>query len=303
MGKIIDLTNQTFGYLTVLNKTDKKASDRSIIWHCKCKCGNEIDVSGCLLRRGSTKSCGCYNKEVISKRQRKIIPNGTKFGKLTVIESLEEKNERGLYLYNCKCECGNIVKVDGSTLKTGNKKSCGCLYHPENLNEIGKRYGLLTIIKYTGNKNEKNCRMVLCKCDCGNEKEIPLTYLHKGTQSCGCLISKGENKISQLLKENNISFIPQYSFNDCIFETNYPAKFDFYIQNKYIIEFDGEQHFKYRDSGWNTKENFDKVKEHDRLKNKYCKEHNIPLIRIPYTHLKNICIEDLKPETSQFLVQ
>ena len=41
----------------------------------------------------------------------------------------------------------------------------------------------------------------------------------------------------------------------------------------------------------------------DKLKNQWCVDHNIPLIRIPYTHFSKICIDDLKPETTQFLIK
>ena len=37
------------------------------------------------------------------------------------------------------------------------------------------------------------------------------------------------------------------------------------------------------------------------IKNQWCKDNNIPLIRIPYTHLNNLCIEDLILETSKFI--
>ena len=79
--------------------------------------------------------------------------------------------------------------------------------------------------------------------------------------------------------------------------------FDFYIDNKYLVEYDGEQHFIYRNSGWDTEEHFKKTKEHDQFKNQWCKENNIPLIRIPYTQLDNLKIEDLLLETSQFIVK
>jgi len=38
------------------------------------------------------------------------------------------------------------------------------------------------------------------------------------------------------------------------------------------------------------------------IKNTYCKEHNIPLIRIPYTHYNDLCIEDLLLETSNYII-
>ena len=122
--------------------------------------------------------------------------------------------------------------------------------------------------------------------------------------SCGCLkISKGEFLIEQLLIQNNIPFEKQKTFENCKFEnTNYLAKFDFYVNNKYIIEFDGIQHFKIT-GGWNNEEHFNKLQIHDNFKNEYCFKNNIPLIRIPYTHINNICIEDLILETSNFLIK
>lgn len=67
--------------------------------------------------------------------------------------------------------------------------------------------------------------------------------------SCGCLRSKGEEKIKKILEENNIKFKQQYKFNNCIFpDTKYPAIFDFYVENKYLIEYDGEQHFYYKNN-------------------------------------------------------
>ena len=44
------------------------------------------------------------------------------------------------------------------------------------------------------------------------------------------------------------------------------------------------------------------TKERDAFKNEWCKENNILLIRIPYWHLKDLCIEDLKLETSKFII-
>jgi len=53
-----------------------------------------------------------------------------------------------------------------------------------------------------------------------------------------------------ILIKNNINFISQYKFKDCIFpDTKYPAIFDFYLPDKNIcIEYDGEQHFYYKNN-------------------------------------------------------
>ena len=63
---------------------------------------------------------------------------------------------------------------------------------------------------------------------------------------------------------------------------------------KYFIEYQGEQHY-------NTTNNWYSGNI-DKLKKQYCKNKQIPLIAIPYWHYNDITIEDLKPETSQFLV-
>jgi hypothetical protein len=108
------------------------------------------------------------------------------------------------------------------------------------------------------------------------------------------------------LKQNNLSFIKEKTFNTCIFpNTNYFAKFDFYIDNKYLIEYDGEQHFYPMSFGSQKEtgtEKLLKTQERDKFKNQWCKDNNIPLIRIPYTHYNNLCIEDLKLETSKFII-
>lgn len=77
-------------------------------------------------------------------------------------------------------------------------------------------------------------------------------------------------------------------------------RFDFYVESKWLIEFDGRQYFDYKNT-WLTKENFLLAKERDEAKNQYCSQRSIPLIRIPYTQLGRITLTDLIPETSIFL--
>lgn len=148
----------------------------------------------------------------------------------------------------------------------------------------------------------------VCQCDCGNIHYAASYHLLRGSvQSCGCIEkSLGEYTIANIFKNNNIYFEEQKKYDDCIFQdTKAKARYDFYLP-KYncLIEYDGIQHFKYFDDyDWNDKENFEKVQVHDSFKNQYCFDHNTPLIRIPYTHLNNITLDDLLPATSQFLMK
>ena len=62
--KLIDLTGQKFGKLTVIGYNEEVSKQKKgTHWNCKCDCGNESVVWGGHLKNGSTTSCGCYQKE------------------------------------------------------------------------------------------------------------------------------------------------------------------------------------------------------------------------------------------------
>lgn len=307
--RIIDLTDQQFGRLTVLYKTDKRCG-HNVVWHCKCSCGNEVDVDGGALRQGKTKSCGCLRKEKASELGKrtgghtpiKDITN-QKFGRLTALDFNPEQRK-----WKCKCDCGKEVYVRYGDLQSGNTSSCGCLRKEKTaalgkscLKDLtGKQVGRLTVLELTDKKIGPQ-HVWKCQCTCGTITYVTSDNLSMNrTQSCGCLLSKGEEKISRILSEAKIFFEKQKSFDTCVFKTGKKAKFDFYVDNKYLIEFDGIQHFE-SGRGWNTEEKFQTLKQRDNFKNNWCKENNIPLIRIPYNHLDNLTLEDLVLDTSSFI--
>ena len=226
-----------------------------------------------------------------------------KFGRLTVLEKAESifvgGKKRGAF--KCKCDCGKEIIVLREKLISGNTKSCGCLReetYKNNINNISnQRFGRLIALYPT---EERKWRDVVwhCQCDCGNTTNLPSHSLLSGnTQSCGCLNSKGEQKIISILQQNKISYIKEKTFDDLP-----KLRFDFYVNNQYIIEYDGIQHFITKNSYWDTEEHLKRTKENDELKNEYCKEHNIPLIRIPYIHLSELNIKDLLLETTNWRV-
>lgn len=72
--KTKDLTNKTFGRLTVIKSTDKRdINNGAMIWECKCSCGNVKEVSSRNLNSGDIRSCGCLSSEIHSKSINKAI--------------------------------------------------------------------------------------------------------------------------------------------------------------------------------------------------------------------------------------
>lgn len=101
-----------------------------------------------------------------------------------------------------------------------------------------------------------------------------------------CSNSIGEKSVINYLSKHNIDFLPQHSFDDCVYKNQ--LHFDFYLPDLNVcIEYDGIQHFEPVDFAgkgeeW-AKEHFHYTILRDEVKNNYCKNNNIPLCRIKYT--------------------
>lgn len=222
----VDLTGKQFGYLTPIFyiKGGK--------WHCKCQCGNELDVDTRNLNSGHTKSCGCLQKERASNNT--IDMTNYEDNNIQVLERAGS-DEKGVAMWSCLCKhCGNIFITRGKSIR---------------------------------------------------ENKV---------QSCGCIHSMNEQKIIQLLKENNIEFATQYTFPDLKGINNGFLRFDFAIFDNnhklsHLIEYNGEQHIVRPKGSWSK--SFEIIQKHDKLKKEYCQQHNIRLIIIPYN--TTYSIEDL----------
>ena len=74
MSRLKDLTGKKFGKLTVLKRADdyvQKNGRKRVMWICKCDCGNEVIVNGDNLKGKKTSSCGCLQRELTSKKNKK----------------------------------------------------------------------------------------------------------------------------------------------------------------------------------------------------------------------------------------
>lgn len=125
MGKIIDMTGViTPSGIKVLSFAGIK--NRSAMWNCECFCGNKFITKGTDLRNNHTKSCGCVRKEKAANHLKQIDRiidlTGQRFGKLTVIKDSGERASNRCVLWECKCDCGNIIKVSSDSLRNNHQK-------------------------------------------------------------------------------------------------------------------------------------------------------------------------------------
>lgn len=299
-----NIVEQRFGRLIVLEEDSNKANS----WVCQCDCGNTTTVSRGNLTSGKTRSCGCLQREVGYSKLNDLT--GQKFGMLTVVSRVENDVKQVRYL--CKCDCGNEKIFYSTNLKRGLSTSCGC-FRKEKLSQLyfqdltGQTFGRLTVENLNSYDEKNNSYFWNCICECGTKPVVSSNHLKSGhTQSCGCIISAGEEKISKILSDNNIIFEKGLS-HGLILPTGGSAKYDFSIfdENKelqYSIEYDGWQHYIQSDSKWDRDGKFEIRQNSDKIKDQWCVDNNIPLIRIPYTHFSKICIDDLRLETTQFLI-
>ena len=268
-----------FGDFKIISRNrDKKAA--AIYWNCKCiHCQKEKIIRADSVRKNPT--CKCQDKLI-----------NTFSNEFKILSKTELKAKDRCNIFKCQCiNCGNIEYIASNVLRS-QRKHCSKCYQKKTtlINLTGEHFGYLTVLRrdvspeHIGHENDAYW---ICKCEnCGTVKSIRGISLRKGlTKSCGCIKSVGEENISKILTENNIIFEREYSFSDLVYK--YPLRFDFAIFNtdgtlSHLVEFDGEQHFKYRETGWNNKENFEKTKIRDAIKNNYCKEKNIKLNRIKY---------------------
>lgn len=273
-----------FGHWEVI-KFDHTNEHRIKYFLCKCDvCGTCRPVRGTSLINGISTAC--------SKACNNTIIN-LKFGRWLVLR--KDKSRSNYYI--CQCECGTIRSVNGSTLKNGMSKSCGCLKQEKAKQKnqvkaqehINEKYGKLTIIDYKL-KNENY--WYKCKCECGNDIwVIGKNLFNHNTTSCGCINSKANEEMNKILLKFNIPFKREYKFQDC--RDKLPLPFDFALFNNEneligLIENNGSQHYSARGTQWNTPERLIYTQKHDYIKQKYAEDNHIPLLIIPYQYFNEL---------------
>jgi hypothetical protein len=181
-----DLRNKRSGKWTAI-RFIPKSGDKKGGWLCKCECGTERIITSTAFMKQATKKCmKCCRDEL----------KGKAFGKWKVIEwksNVLIGNRYGGWL--CRCECGKEQYIRSGRLTKGLTKQCVQCHNDEHriIIKKGTKIGKLKVLGFVGNKignsSKYNRSFWLCKCDCGNIKEIEgvrlVTRKNKNVQSCG----------------------------------------------------------------------------------------------------------------------
>lgn len=236
-------------------------------------------------------------------------------GMLTICDRAPNREGSRKARVICKCHCGNYTIMNAQDFYSGKIKSCGC-YAKEIQKELGHKVGKLpkdkdytkvnnpyyTFIQKMDERDKSNSFYweIECKKCHRRYKAVPVQLVsdtrRRGTNPCSCWRnqSKGVLKITNILEENHIKYIKEYSFKDCLSPLGNTLYFDFFLPDyNTLVEYDGEQHFKPTTFGGviDGAERLALNQEYDEIKNLYCSNHQIKLIRIPYTQYKDITLE------------
>ena len=255
------------------------------------KCNNKFLKSWEKLRIGQR--CPLCKKKELDDNKRldieKIKYRLEKVGRKYISGNIKNVHSRVTVLVE---ECGHIQESNLNSLMRSKSKLCpNCLSNKKLDNilfiERLQELNLEPIENYVNNCTNTKVRCIECKYEWSPRPDN--LFQSSGCPVCKKYFSLGESNIIKYLNKNKIAFTKEKVFEDLEYINK--LRFDFYIpNNNTIIEFDGKQHF--LPSFTNKKEesikNLELNKFRDSIKNNYCKENNIPLLRINYKDKRKI---------------
>lgn len=209
---------------------------------------------------------------------------GKRFGKLTVRELVDSRNNK--YYYHCDCDCGGSIISHRGRLLSGGSTNCGCerVYRPDPSDLIGRKIGKITVIKDLGTRRMANgctIRYYGVQCECGKYLETTRARLLNGeVQSCGdCtkIIREGDhyryyciNGESFTFSEQDLELVKQYRW---YISNGYPASRSngglFIKLTRLLLGLEGEDDVDHIDGNPlnNVRENLRVVSHADNMKN------------------------------------
>jgi len=253
-------------------------------------CGHEWKVQPGNFLNGGTRCPNCFGVKTITTEQFKREVNelvSTDYEVLGKYTGAYDKVEMKHIV------CGHEYSVKRNDFLWGNRCPKCFGTHKRTNDEFLLKLKSMYKERYTPLEEYINSKTKI-KFRCNECNNVWLTSPHSIFSNTGCPVcasSKGERAIREWLQSNDINFESEKRFSDC--RNEQPLPFDFYLSDHNIlIEFDGEQHYKPCGFGASSRSQmelkFAKTQHHDTIKNDYCLEKNIELVRIPYWDFEKI---------------
>ena len=275
---------ESFGY-TLISKEYKRAGDKL---NCICPNGHEWSVTFNFFKNRGVRCPKCQGHQKYS------IEEVRECYEKEGYTLLSNEYKGNLKKMDIMCNKGHIYQASFSVFKRGQR----CPYCSGNAKltyEYVKEYIEKEGYTLISNKYEGAFKFLTVCCDRGHEYDVTWANFHKGRRCPHCKNNyKGEKTIKEFLEKHNIEFITQYSVKELYYKNiKNKLKYDFYLPSLNIcIEYDGRQHFEPVDFANKGKEwaleQFELTKIRDNIKNKYCEDKDIKLIRIPYWEIDSI---------------
>ena len=138
-------------------------------------------------------------------------------------------------------------------------------------------------------RNKRSKVAIICPKH-GKFKQVAREHYYGG---CGCPEcgheSKGEEKVAEILNKKKIKHERQYKFNSCKNQNPLPFDFAFWQNQKIsLIEYQGNHHYEPRGFGGDAEENYKNTIKNDKIKKRFTRLQNIPLLKIPFYKYEDI---------------
>lgn len=273
----------------------------------KCGCGCVFSTSFQYFKTENKRQCDECGKENMKMKMRYKYDGVTYTDELLLEKLSEEISSYGCVLLSKEykdsttplelmCGCGNTMSISLANFRKGQRTCRACSNQKlrekfrtpyETVKSQIEINGCELLTKPENYVNSKT--KVDIRCGCGNTfKRTVEDFKINRPQCTECSSSIPESKIRSYLAKRGVSFKREYTFGGLVGNGGGLLRFDFAIfdrgELKGLVEYDGEFHFFKLYEG----QKYDDIVTHDLLKNRYCEDRNIPLLRINYTEENEI---------------
>ena len=259
--------------------------------HFRCACGNEFVTDWNHFQQGRTRCNDCA--KAAQYKEKRLTEDAIRARIANCSDSVwvggEYKNQKSVL--TLRCSCGNLFTVKGNTFMyqpsflkcpscsariRGDAQKLDVAFIAEYALEHG---AVLLLTEYVAAREP-----LQFQCSCGRKFKRSWNDFYSSHSyrcpRCTKYISNGSLELERQLIELGLFYEREKRFPDCVYKR--PLPFDFYIpEHNMCIEFDGEQHFRPVAFG-KTESDFEELKKRDAIKDRYCEDHGITLVRVPY---------------------